>query len=214
LCAYRKKVVFSDALYTDIRFCVVDLAPGFDVVSDYSECNVLHHDYIPVLKEIMSYLMEYGLGETVRLIKNEQISYKQILNLGVRIEGYNPIYVSNLNEVDSKLEAAIRRNGVRINLHQVQIEYKKDTQTQQGRVINMSTIGCSVKHEPSSADLNIDAEIALQVLFRQESEKAESFSIKARVVRVEKDSFAAEFIDLEDDAREQIWNCLLTETRS
>lgn len=158
--------------------------------------------------------MEYGLGETVRVIKNEQISYKQILNLGVRIEGYNPIYVSNLNEVDSKLEAAIRRNGVRINLHQVQIEYKKDTQTQQGRVINMSTSGCSIKHEPGSADLNIDAEIALQVLFRQESEKAESFSIKARVVRVEKDSFAAEFIDLEDDAREQIWNCLLTETRS
>lgn len=158
--------------------------------------------------------MEYGLGETVRVIKKEQISYKQILNLGVRIQGYNPIYVSNLSEVDSKLEAAIRRNGVRINLHQVQVEYQKDTQTQQGRIINMSTSGCSIKHEPGSADLNIDAEIALQVLFRQESEKAESFSIKARVVRVELDSFAAEFIDLEDDAREQIWKCLLTETRS
>ncbi len=31
-----------ETLYTDVRFCMEELTPGFDVISDYSECKLLH----------------------------------------------------------------------------------------------------------------------------------------------------------------------------
>ncbi len=80
-----------DKLYTDVRFCVADLRPGFDVISDLSECNIGHLSGVPTFRKIMNFLITKEVGDVVRIIKGKSLIFKQVLNLSSRICGYKPI---------------------------------------------------------------------------------------------------------------------------
>ena len=203
-----------ETLYTDIRFTVADLSPGFDLISDYSECKLLQLDCLPVLKKIIGYLIENGLSEIVRIITDDHVSYKQVLNLNVRIQGYKPIYVASQDEVEEKLNAVIRRKGVRIHLHDVLVEYEVNSQNGSGRVVDISTSGCAIELSSDAKALNVNDEVELQISFGYRTEKPETFRIKSHTVRVERNLFAVEFTDFEDEKREHLWKRLLIETKS
>lgn len=144
-----------EALYTDIRFAVADLSPGFDVISDYSGCRVLQLDSLPPLKKIIGFLIENGLGEVARIITRDQVSYKQILNLNVRVQGYKPIYAVSLDEAEEKLNDVTRRNGVRVHLHDVLIEYDAKSHKGSGRVVDISISGCAIELHSEPKELTV-----------------------------------------------------------
>ena len=60
-----------DRLYTDVRFNVSDLQPGFDVISDFSECKLVHLNGIKTFVKIMNYLLVNGVGEVVKSYKRK-----------------------------------------------------------------------------------------------------------------------------------------------
>ncbi len=200
-----------EGLYTDVRFCLADLKPGFDVISDYSECTLIHLNSIPALKKIMNFLIENGLGEIVRVLQTDKITHKQLLNLATRVQGYKPIYVSNLDEAEEELEKAVRRKGLRVHLHNMPIKYTAGSEEGKGIILNMSMSGCAVKYTTFRPE--VETVILLNVTFANKDNSPEIFKIKANVVRVDSDSFAAEFIDFDDKMKKLVWKCLLHESR-
>lgn len=51
-----------DKLYTDLRFCVAELQPGFDALSDFSECKLGNLNGLPTFRKISIYLVENVYG--------------------------------------------------------------------------------------------------------------------------------------------------------
>ncbi len=62
-----------DRLYTDVRFNVSDLKQGFDVISDFSKCELVHLNGIKTFIKIMNYLLVNGVGEVVRVINENSL---------------------------------------------------------------------------------------------------------------------------------------------
>jgi hypothetical protein len=200
-----------EKLYTNVRFCVADLKPGFDVISDFSECKLIQLNSISALKKIMTYLIENGLGEIVRVLHSENISHKQILNLATRVQGYKPIYVFSLEEAEERLENNVKRNGLRVHLHNLSITYLVDKEEGNGTIIDMSTSGCAVEFTTFRPE--IEMEMLIKFTFTNEDNSPVVFEIKAKVIRVSKNVFAAEFTDLDNASKEILWKCLIRESR-
>ena len=200
-----------EELYTDVRFCVADLKPGFDVISDFSACELIHLDSIPALKKMMSYMIENGLGEIVRILQSDKISHRQVLNLATRVQGYKPIYVSDIDEAEDVLKKTVKRKGLRVHLHKVPVRYIVGNEEESGHIINMSTSGCAV--EFTTLRPETDTFILIKDIFPREGDSPESFEIKAKVVRVDNDVFAVEFTELDDEKEELLWKHLLAESR-
>ncbi|MBM9537604.1 hypothetical protein [Desulfobulbus alkaliphilus] len=57
-----------NVLYTDVRFCVADLQPGFIVIDDTSDCNLMYLSGLPIYKKIMDYLVVNKVGEIIRVV--------------------------------------------------------------------------------------------------------------------------------------------------
>lgn len=93
-----------DRLYTDVRFCVADLRPGFDVVNDLLECPFAALNGIPTFKKIANYLTHNKVGRVVRVIRERNIVFKQIVRVSAGLDGYKAIYVNTLEEADAELD--------------------------------------------------------------------------------------------------------------
>ncbi len=200
-----------EKLYTDVRFCVSDLTAGFDVMSDYSECKLLHLDSIPVLKNIMSYLIEKKMREIVRIIDRKKISCIQIVNLGLRIQGYMPIYVSSVDEADEKLRLIVKRNALRLIISNTLAECEFNNDIKKSKIANISTTGCLVLMD--AIPLAKETKINLRFQLMLESESYKTFNINGEVVRSDENSFAVKFIELDNDQKNLLWKCLLYESR-
>ncbi len=201
-----------DELYTDTRFCVADLQPGFDVLSDFSECKLIYLNGLPTFRKIMNYVLTSGVGEIVRIMHEKRLISRQIVNLALRVQGYKPIYVSTLEEAVAKLTTSVKRNGIRFHLHRPSVGYTIDTTKGEGRILNISTSGCAVVSETLQPD-TVDIEILLVFTFETDDADSHVFTIKARIVRVESHVFAAEFINLEEERKDQLWKCLVYESQ-
>ena len=201
-----------DKLYTDVRFCVADLRPGFDVISDLSECNIGHLSGVPTFRKIMNFLITKEVGDVVRIINVKSLIFKQVLNLSSRICGYKPIYVSTLEEAEEKLEKSIKRNGIRFHVNHLPVEYIANDMNGKGNIIDLSISGCAIE----SATLPVSAhdEISIKIEFRQQDVPSDEFIVKARVVRIQGDNiFAAEFKDLDEEIKDRLWKYLIAETQ-
>jgi hypothetical protein len=199
-----------DKLYTNVRFSVADLQPGFGVISDFTECSLAHLAGVSTFKKIMSYLIRNGVGEVVRLINGDSLLFKQFINLSSKMSGYIPIYVSNREEAEKRLDKPIRRNGLRFRYNKLPpVQFYFNDVKGKGKILNISISGCKV----GSASLcpPADEETLLFVRFNTQDTCQNEFRIKARVVRIDEDGFAVEFTDLSDDQRDQLWQCLLAE---
>lgn len=93
-----------DGLYTDIRFGVADLKPGFDVITDLSECTLAALSGFTTFNKITNHLLASDVGKVIRIIDERRIIFKQILNSAARIKGYTPIYVKSLEEAEKELQ--------------------------------------------------------------------------------------------------------------
>ncbi len=200
-----------DKLYTDVRFCVEDLQSGFDVISDFSECKLAYINGIPTLRKIMNYLIANGVGDVVRVLPGKNLIYRQIINLATRVQGYRPIYVSTLEEAEDKLANSIKRNGLRLHLHQLPVEYMIDDTKRKGHILNISKSGCAVVSKTLKPP--IDEEIQLIITFIAQDTSSYVFKVKARVARVESDMFAVEFTELDNDRKEKLWQSLIYESQ-
>ncbi len=200
-----------DKLYTDVRFCISDLKPGFDVISDLSECSLAHLSGVPTFRKIMNYLLEHGVGQVVRVIDGKSLIFKQILNLSSRICGYRPIYASTLEEAEEKLEKSIKRNGIRFNINNLPVDYMANGASGKGSILDLSTSGCAIGS--TTLPVSDGEEISLKVIFKEKDDPEDEFIFQAKVVRVEDTSFAAEFRGLDEQRKDLLWKCLLNESQ-
>lgn len=97
----RKKEL--SAIYTDIRFSVADLQPGFDVITDLRACRLGYLSGVPDFKKIMQYLVGKEVGTTVRVVGKASLILKQVSRITKGIPGYKPVYVSTLEEAEKRL---------------------------------------------------------------------------------------------------------------
>ena len=200
-----------EKIYIDVRFSVADLKPGFDVITDLSQCSIGHLIGLSTLRKIMDFLIVNQMGRVVRVVGDMNTAFRQLLGIASKYQGYKPIYVTTLEEAEEELICPIRPNGLRFQINQRQIEYAIDQEAGTGYLIDISTSGCAVQ-EPTLA-LSTDAEISITIPLYQEQDMLSSFTMAAKVVWVLGDRFAVQFIDLDDDRKAKLYQCLTNEMR-
>ena len=95
-----------EALYTDIRFCVSDLKPEFNVITDMTECRFGHLAGIGSFRKIVEFLLSKKVAKIVRIVGRSRIIFQQLDKLAGKREGYTVEYVSTFAEAESLLSSA------------------------------------------------------------------------------------------------------------
>jgi hypothetical protein len=198
-----------EKLYTDIRFCVADLKKGFGVISDISQCNLLYISCLPIYKKIIDYLISNNLGEIVRIIKKDNVSYKQIVNFSEKIHCYRAVYAENKEDAEKKLEHLVKRDGIRFPLDNALFHYEKNNEVGSGRIVDISVSGCAV--ESATLPLAENDAIGIIINFDQHDPLLSEFHLKACVVRRDEHLFAARFLDLDDERKAELYKRLAYE---
>jgi PilZ domain-containing protein len=196
-----------DTIYTDIRFAATDLKPGFNVISDFSQTKFLFLNALGVFREIFNFILSSDSGEIIRVIQDNRIIHKQLLNLSLRIPGYIPIYAPTIEEAKSKVKQPQRRNGLRFNLLQHPAEFFIDGTKNNGSFINISTSGSAIMSRKLQPEINSVVEIKFSL--QDQKKQSNNFSIKARVVRAESYTFAVSFMDMDEASKKNLWNCII-----
>ncbi|MGB3223685.1 MAG: PilZ domain-containing protein [Desulforhopalus sp.] len=209
-CDPSKKVLAK--VYTDIRFCVADLKPGFDVITDLSLCTIGHLNGISTLRKIMDYLIANQVGEVVRVLGKKSLLFKQFIKFRTIFQGYSVAYVATLDEAEDKLINSARRNSLRFCLHRQQIKYRINQEEGQGQIIDISLSGCAV--EAATICPTPNTKISFIISIHEDHDTLLSFTIAAKVVRVKDDMFAAQFMNLDNVQKGKLYNCLAFEIRS
>lgn len=99
----------AERIYTDIRFCVCDLEPGFSVITDLTNCRIGHLSAIGTFSKIMQFLLEKQVGQVVRIVGQAKVIYLQMLKLSDRTKGYQPKYVTTLEEAEALLDELAKK---------------------------------------------------------------------------------------------------------
>lgn len=200
-----------EKVYTEVRFCVADLQPSFNVIADYSKSNLIKLNGISTYRKLMNYLINHRVGEVVRVVDGKSILYKQVTNLTSRICGYKPSYANSLEEAEKILDALMKRKGLRFHYSELPpAEYIVNDTIGTGHILNISNTGCAIGS--ASISPSVDAHITVEIAFSGQDGALHEFTIKARVVRTDENEFAAEFQDFEDDEKDRLFNCLLRES--
>lgn len=197
-----------DKLYTDVTFLVADLTPGYDVIADFSECDI-GQIKDQKLKKISNFLITNGLGEVVRIIDGNSLLYDQAKALPPSSKGFIPVYVKTHEEAKQTLENSVKRNGIRFYVNNLPIKYSTNNQCGTGRLINVSTGGFAA--ESITSPLSDGEEFIMQIIFSHKDFTTDEFTVKAKVIRGNDNSFAAKFIGLNSDQKEKLWKCLLVD---
>ncbi|MDR3630698.1 MAG: PilZ domain-containing protein [Desulfocapsaceae bacterium] len=200
-----------DKLYTDVRFCVADLKTGFDVITDLSECSLGHLNGVPTYRKIMNFLITKKIGNVVRVIDENSLVFKQVMNITSRICGYKPIYVSTLEEAEKKLECLKKRNSIRFNINELPVDYVANETNGKGNIYSLSTSGCAI--DSATLPVVVETEISIKFEFKTQGSPSGEFLIKSRVVRADGKLFAVKFKDLGDDLKDQLLKCLISEAQ-
>ena len=192
--------------YTDVKFLVADLTPGFCVIDDYSDCDA-GQICRKSLKKISNYLVTNGLGEVVRVVNGNSLLHDQAEILSSAISEIIPVYAKTHEEAQEHLEQSVKRNGIRFNLNNLSITYSNNSICGTGNLINISTGGFSA--DSITSRISVGDEIFVQVVRNKEDFSTEKFDAKAKVIRADDGSFAAKFNGLDNNQKEQLWRCLI-----
>jgi len=92
-----------ESIYTDIRFCVSDLQPGFNVISDMRECRFGHLSAIPAVEKIVDFLIYKKVGKIVRVVSKTRVLLHQLEWFAARRKDYTVHYVSTTQEAEELL---------------------------------------------------------------------------------------------------------------
>jgi hypothetical protein len=198
-----------EKIYSDIRFGVADLKPGFDVVTDLNHCSIGHLSAIPTLRKITAYLVANKVGRVVRIVGNMSLILKQLIALSSKFHGYKPVYVLTMEEAEEELRCPVKPDGIRFQLHNRQLDYQLNGEQYKGDILDISTSGCAVQGQ--SDHLQPDMELTMTFHLGSPDGSPPEFAFQARVVRVHKDMFATQFIDLDKDQKAQFYESLAYE---
>lgn len=77
----------------------------------------------PSIRRSSIFLLPSGAGGIIRIIKHNNISCKQVINLSERIGGYSPLYVHSVEEAEQRLEEIVPRDGIRLILRHLLLTY-------------------------------------------------------------------------------------------
>lgn len=192
-----------ERLYTDIRFCVADLQPGFEVVNDISQCQLIYITSLPTYKKIIDFLIAKKAGEIVRIVERNNISCRQIISFSQQINCYQPMYVNSRQEAEQRLEAIKPRGGIRLKLRHLIMGYDSAVGSGKAGIVDISTSGCAVDN--ASLALPIGTVFEGSIAFDPHPPLIGHVQMKAKVVRVNVTGFAANFLDLREEFREQLY---------
>jgi hypothetical protein len=198
-------------IYTDVRFCVADLKPGFDVVTDLSQCTIGYLSGIPTLRKIMDFLVVNQMGRVIRIVGGMSVVLKQLIGIASKFQCYKPVYVATHEEAEEELDRPIKRNGLRFEINHRQIEYSIDHEKGTGRIVDISISGCAVQ-EPTIA-LSTNEEVSITIPLYQEQDKLSPFTTSAKVIWAEGNKLAFQFLDMDDDRKALLNKCLVNEAR-
>ncbi len=101
----------AERIYTDIRFCVSDLEPGFAVITDLSYGRIGHLSGITTFRKIMNFLLEKQVGLIVRITGQARAIYLQMLKFSDIAQKYEPKYVSTREEAEALLDKVIDKES-------------------------------------------------------------------------------------------------------
>lgn len=200
-----------DNLYTDIRFCVADLEPGFDVITDLSECTIATLNGVSTFKKIANYLIENQVGTVIRVMNDDSIVFRQFINLTSRTQGYKPIIVSTLEEAELELSEAAKRSAPRFHLFKQPVELRGAEYQGTGMVIDISASGCAVKSKTSLP--KVGEELSFTISFSEHQDFVSEFVLPSKVVKVEKGWFAVHFISVEEKIKDDLGRRLVYESK-
>ena len=92
-----------EVVYTDIRFGVPDLKPGFSIINNLSKCSIGHLNGAIAFKKITKFHSEKEVGKVIRVVGRTSLLFRQITNISDLITGYKPVNVSTLKEAEELL---------------------------------------------------------------------------------------------------------------
>ena len=210
-CTFSEKSTLDELtrLLADMKDRVPDLKPGFDVVEDMSSCHLFQLAALPILRNIMHYLVNSGAQEVIRVVDQQSTVFRQLINLSARIRSYKPIYVKTLAEADKLLNQVQRRQGLRFNLLNTWIAVHNNEQVFNGKAVDVSVSGCAILTD--SENLPIGSQVRLKLPLRSESSGTLAFEIVATVVRLFEGGFAVNFLEFDGAPKEELMNCLIYE---
>ena len=199
-----------EKLYTEIRFCVADLQPGFEVLSDISQCNLVYIAGLPIYKKIVDFLVTSKIGENIQIIQTQNIGSKQITTFSKAINSYTPLYAYSREEAEKRLVEIVPRDGIRLKLRHLFFEYTAPDGNGKANVTDISVSGCAV--ENASLPLAMATEVECLIVFSPHPPLIDQMRTKAVVVRVEANRFAVRFLDLDDAFKGQLYQRLAHES--
>jgi len=200
-----------EKFFTDVRFGIADLKPGFSMITDLTNCRIAHLAAIPTFRKIMHYIVNHGVQEVIRIINPKNLVFKQILNLTSQIQSYSPIYVNTLQEAEDKIDAAIKRVDLRFQVINKGVEFKTDSMSTKGQLIDVSISGCAIR----SDEIQISSGEIIHLKFSLTDKKsaAVDFELNGNICRFIDGGFAVAFSEIKDSERELLWECLVQETQ-
>lgn len=209
---YRGKISkkVASSMYTDARFCAADLKPGFDIISDFSECELAHVSAISTMRTMILYLIEKGAGEAIRILGETNIVNKQIINLATWIPGHKPVYAGSIEEAEEKLLKMIRREGMRIHFHEFPVYYLIDDERLKGNINNISISGCAILTKEKCPPE--DSTVPLLFIFHKDDQTKEELELSGKVVRVDQTGFAVTYADEDEVAKKNLFSNILKES--
>jgi len=210
-CTFSEKSTLDELtnLLTEMENRVPDLKPGFDVVEDMSSCHLFQLAALPIMRNIMHYLVNSGAREVIRIVDQQSTVFRQLINLSIRIRSYKPIYVKTLAEADELLNQSKRRQGLRFNLQNTWIAVHNDTQVFNGKAVDVSASGCAILTETET--LPLETKVRIKLPLKSESSGTLAFEIEATVVRLFEGGFAVNFQEFDGATRDELMNCLIYE---
>jgi len=195
-------------IYTDVRFSCADLQPEFTVVADFSDTKFLYLNGLNVFRKIFNFILSEYAGEIIRVIQDDRVICKQLLNMSLKFSGHVPCYAKSVDDAMEIANKEKKRNGIRFNLLNHPVSYCVGDQKINGHIVNISTSGIAIL----SYNQNPQVDSLLDVKFDLENNVKEmkNFSLKARVVRTESYVFAACFSDLDETTKSDLWCCIVS----
>ena len=201
----RKKDL--DSLYTDTRFCVADLKPGFQVITDLSNCTFGSLNCLSTYRKIMAFLMEKQAGQIVRITRKSSLIHKQIINISARLQGYKPTYVTSMEEAERVLAVDAHPHRLRYGLHPVPIILSCREAQVTGMLVEISEEDCLVECE--SAPLAPQEELGISFSLSETDDPAEPFHLTGNLAGDDQDRLTIRFIRISEEDRIRLRKALI-----
>ena len=198
-----------EKIYSEIRFGIADLQPGFDVITDLTNCSIGHLNAIPIFWKITSYLTSHKVGRVVRIVGDMGLILKQLMAVSAKFQCYKPIYVLTMEEAEEELRYPIKPDGIRFQLHDRELSYQVDGEQVKGAIVDISTSGCAIRGQTNRISEGMPIPVAFEL--GKKGELLTPFSLQSKVVRVHDDMFAVQFTDMDDPTKRQLYDSLTCE---